>query len=537
MTAEALTGSDYRVLLLPLTRRDGEVTREVLQHAGISCAICPEPSDFEREVRAGAGAVILSDTLAEEADSTRVLQALGQQWTWSDIPTILLSRTDRRSKASTQMTAALTNVTILDRPTSPRTLVSAVRAALRGRRRQYELRDQLQALREADEAMRAADRLKDEFLAMLGHELRNPLAPICTAVEVLLRQLPDDSPALAAIKIVERQTNHLTRLVDDLLDVSRITQGRIRLHRLPVPVDSVVTQAVESIAPLLREKGHRVAVEQAPSPLWVDGDSARLVQCLTNLLHNAAKYTDPGGNIRVEIRAGADTVVIVVTDDGIGISPELLPRIFDLFVQSDRALDRSEGGLGIGLSVVHRLIEMHGGSVTVASTRIGGGSSFEVRLPRIAPPPVTAPQACRCPPATAKKMLVVDDNVDAASSLAEVLVLDGHVAEAVFTARGALHQAAASAPDIVLLDIGLPEMDGYQVARALRALSSSVRLVALTGYGQAEDVQRALAAGFDAHLVKPVDFATLRRIIAEIPDTVGGGGETVRPLHGSLSAD
>jgi len=537
MNADALTGSDYRVLLLPLTRRDGEVTREVLRRAGIACAVCPEPRDFEREVRAGAGAVILSDTLAEEADAGLVLQALGEQWTWSDIPTILLSRADRRSKATTQMTAALTNVTILDRPTSPRTLVSAVRTALRGRRRQYELRDQLQALREADEAMRAADRLKDEFLAMLGHELRNPLAPICTAVEVLLRQLPKNSPALASIKIVERQTNHLTRLVDDLLDVSRITQGRIRLQRLPVEVGSVVTQAVESVAPLLREKGHRVSVEPTPAPLWVEGDSARLVQCLTNLLHNAAKYTDPGGNIRLEAQPVAETVVITVTDDGIGIAPELLPRIFDLFVQSDRALDRSEGGLGIGLSVVHRLIEMHGGSVGVASTRIGRGSSFEVRLPRIPPPPETPPQARRGPARKAKKMLVVDDNVDAASSLAEVLTLDGHLAEAVFTARGALHHAAAALPDIVLLDIGLPEMDGYEVARELRAMSSSVRLVALTGYGQAEDVQRALAAGFDAHLVKPVDFATLRQIIAEIPDSPGGGGaETVSPLRDSVSA-
>jgi two-component system, sensor histidine kinase len=513
MTAEVDRASDYLVLILPPTRRDGEATRTVLERAGLKCAVYEGPLALAEQIGTGMGAIVLTDALAADPEASQVMAALLRQPSWSDVPTILLSRVDGQSASTTQLLASLTNVTVLDRPTSTRTLVSSVHAAIRGRARQYQIRDQLDALRGAEDALRSADRRKDEFLAMLAHELRNPLAPIRTASELLARLLPPDPKTQAIVDIVKRQVIHLTRLVDDLLDVSRITQGRIQLQRRPLELGPIVAHAMESVEPLLRDKRHKVVVTSCFEPLFVDGDSARLVQCIANLLTNAAKYTDPSGEIRVELRSEQSRAVIVVTDNGVGMSKELLPRIFELFVQSERSLDRSEGGLGIGLSVVQRLVEMHGGQVAAASAGPGRGSTFQISLPTIAAPKQGRNQPSR-PAMEPKRVLVVDDNVDAAASLAEFLRLDGHEAEAVYSAKGALEAIATFSPDVVLLDIGLPEMDGCEVAKRIRAGGSSVRLVALTGYGQDEDVQRTHAAGFDAHLVKPVDFVLLERTIS-----------------------
>jgi signal transduction histidine kinase/ActR/RegA family two-component response regulator len=429
------------------------------------------------------------------------------------VPTIVLSRADGQTAATTRLLASLTNVTVLDRPTSPRTLVSSVQAAIRGRSRQYQIRDQLDALRAAEDALRNADRRKDEFLAMLAHELRNPLAPIRTASELLARLVPSEPKMQAIVAVLKRQAIHLTRLVDDLLDVSRITQGRIQLQRHALDLAPILAQAMESVEPLLRDKRHKVVVTSCVEPLFVNGDSARLVQCIANLLTNAAKYTDTSGEIRVELRSEPSRAVIVVTDNGVGISRELLPRIFELFVQSERSLDRSEGGLGIGLSVVQRLVEMHDGQVVASSAGPGRGSTFEIRLPTVAAPKQSTKKS-KPRPGAPKRVLVVDDNVDAAASLAAFLQLDGHQAEAVYSAQGALDAIVTFGPDVVLLDIGLPQMDGYEVAKRIRAAGSCVRLVALTGYGQAEDIERTHSAGFDAHLVKPVDFAALERSLS-----------------------
>jgi signal transduction histidine kinase len=513
MAAESEYGHDYRVLLLPPTRRDSEVTRALLERAGLTCTVCTEPAALAAEIQSGVGAIVLTDAISADASMAQVTAALGRQPSWSDVPTILLSRSDRQTAATARLVAGLSNVTILDRPTSPRTLVSSVQAAIRGRQRQYEIRDQLVALRAAEEALRNADRRKDEFLAMLAHELRNPLAPIRTASEVLARTLPPEARTQATLDLVKRQVVHITRLVDDLLDVSRITQGRIKLQRRPVELAAIVTQAMESVEPLLRKKRHTVTRIASFQPLYVDGDSARLVQCLSNLLTNAAKYTDPSGAIRVELRCEQGDAVIAVSDNGMGIAAALLPRIFDLFVQSDRSLDRSEGGLGIGLSVVQRLVRMHGGEVSAASAGPGRGATFEIRLPQI-PPPQEPTRPRPRPTIQPQRILVVDDNADAANSLAEFLRLDGHVTEAVYSAKGALQSVASFGPNVVLLDIGLPEMDGYQVARQIRSAASGVRLVALTGYGQTEDTQRTRSAGFDAHMVKPVDLDALQGVIA-----------------------
>jgi len=363
-------------------------------------------------------------------------------------------------------------------------------------------------------ALEVADRQKNEFLAMLAHELRNPLAPLRNAGEILARTLPEQSGGHAVVSMLKRQVSQLTRLVDDLLDVSRITQGRVELQRRPIELGNVVTQAIETAEPLFQAGRHEVSVLANSRALYVDGDTTRLVQAIVNILTNAAKYTDSGGKIRVETHAEGPDAVITISDSGVGIAPELLPRVFDLFVQGERTLDRSLGGLGIGLSVARRLIEMHGGGLTAASAGLGQGATFEIRLPRLARSHEVAGQAQGTTVAP-RRILIVDDNADAANSLALVLGLDGHVTEAVYSATEALTRATEFKPEVVLLDIGLPEMDGYQVARRLRAKPelAGTRIVALTGYGQSDDVQRSREVGFDDHLTKPVDFAALARTL------------------------
>lgn len=366
----------------------------------------------------------------------------------------------------------------------------------------------------AEEALSEADRRKDEFLAMLAHELRNPLAPIGIAAEILARTLSAESRARSqgAVDIIKRQIAHLTRLVDDLLDVSRITQGRIELKREPVDLARVVTQALETVEPQVHRKHHEVLISTGYEPLWVTGDFERLVQCVSNILSNAIKYTEPGGQIRVRSRSDQTSAVIEITDTGAGIATELLPRIFDLFVQSTHTLDRAQGGLGIGLAVVKRLIDMHAGEVSVRSAGLGQGSTFEIRLPRCARPPDVSvhEMAVQIPPS---RVLIVDDNQDAADSLAVLLRLQGHEALAVTRVQAALECLDSFTPDVALLDIGLPEMDGYELAGRIRAQLNRVRLVAITGYGQPEDRQRTQAAGFDDHLVKPIEISALERIL------------------------
>jgi PAS domain S-box-containing protein len=369
------------------------------------------------------------------------------------------------------------------------------------------------ARKSIEAALDEANRRKDEFLAMLAHELRNPLAPIGNASELLARIIVDDSRAETAVQMIKRQVAQLTRLVDDLLDVSRITQGRVELRREPVELATVLAQAVETVGALVRVKRHELSVVSHYEPLYVDGDLVRLVQCVGNLLANAAKYTDPGGKIRVQTRAEDAQAVIEVTDNGAGIGPELLPRVFDLFVQSDRTLDRAQGGLGIGLSIVKRLTEMHAGQVTAHSPGPGLGSTFAIRLPRIARPEVMPETgAIRAPP---QRILIVDDNADSAHSLALLLTLSGHTTRVALSSEEALAGAVSFEPQVALLDIGLPRMNGYELARRLRRAPNlaAVRLIALTGYGQTEDRERALAAGFDDHLIKPVDLSALERAL------------------------
>jgi CheY-like chemotaxis protein/anti-sigma regulatory factor (Ser/Thr protein kinase) len=355
------------------------------------------------------------------------------------------------------------------------------------------------------------------FLAMLAHELRNPLAPIRHASELLTRMLAQDSKAQRLLAMITRQTDQLTRLVDDLLDVARIAQNRIVLRKQPLEISGLIDQAVETVQSIISEKGHELRVEKPAALLYVHGDRARLAQSLSNVLHNAAKYTEPGGAITLRVRSSDKQVELEVRDSGIGIPEHLLAQVFDPFVQSERALDRTEGGLGIGLSIVKGLIEMHGGSVNAASEGPGCGSTFTIRLPRISlPEAVEQPQ--RPPgPAVRRRVLIVDDNVDAADSLAMLLKAEGHEAETAYSASSALEAIERLRPEIVLLDVGLPQIDGYEIARRLRTSNTvpGIRLIALTGYGREEDRERARLAGFDGHLLKPADMAALQQFFTQ----------------------
>ncbi|HEV2664937.1 MAG TPA: PAS domain S-box protein, partial [Blastocatellia bacterium] len=370
----------------------------------------------------------------------------------------------------------------------------------------------------AEEAIKEADRLKDEFLATLSHELRNPLAPIRNAVQAL-KQLGPPDPQLQQLRgIIDRQVAQMTRLVDDLLDISRITQNRITLHKERLELMTVVGRAVETSRPLIDDRKHHLAVSLPAEPAAVEGDLTRLAQVISNLLNNAAKYTEEGGNIWLTAEKSGAEVILKVKDDGIGIQPHILPRIFDLFTQADGSLDRSQGGLGLGLALVRRLVELHGGRVEARSEGQGKGSEFAVHLPaateveskgEIAETAASVSSAKRC------RILVVDDNADAAESLAMILRLKGHEVRVAYDGLVAIESARDFRPEVVLLDIGLPVMDGYEVARQLRRLdeAKAAFLIAMTGYGRAEDRIKALSAGFNYHITKPADLQELDAVI------------------------
>jgi signal transduction histidine kinase len=366
----------------------------------------------------------------------------------------------------------------------------------------------------ANARLEEADRRKDEFLGMLSHELRNPLAPVRNAVELLRRAGPDAAQACRATEVISRQVDHLTRLVDELLDVTRIARGKIELRRERVDLAGVVARVCDDYRPLLVQQGLALTVD-APGPAWVDADPTRLAQVVGNLLHNSAKFTDPGGRVAVTLRAEGAAAEIRVVDTGAGMDAETLARAFEPFAQADRSLARSSGGLGLGLALVKGIVELHGGSAEASSAGLGQGSELVVRLPLASGPAAAAegPWGAAAP-AGPRRVLVVDDNVDAALTLADVVALFGHAAEVVHDGPAALAAARARRPDVVLCDIGLPGMSGYEVAEALRReLGPGVRLVAVSGYARPEDVARAHEAGFDAHVAKPADPAELERLL------------------------
>jgi signal transduction histidine kinase/CheY-like chemotaxis protein len=406
------------------------------------------------------------------------------------------------------------------------------------------VKERTAALRASQEELQEAARRKDEFLAVLAHELRNPLAPLRNALEIL--RLADGEDVIGKDQeltaMMQRQVRYLVRLVDDLLEVSRITRGKLQLRKERVELTQVIEDALETSRPLIESAGHQLVVTLPPDPILLDADPIRLAQVLANLLNNAAKYTDPGGRIGLTSEREGSEVVVRVRDNGIGIPAEMLPRIFDLFTQVDLLSGRAQGGLGIGLTVVRSLVQLHGGSVFAYSAGPGQGSEFTLRLP-IAREPRQGPRAEKAPEARSHvgalsrgRVLIVDDNRDAAESLGILLNIMGSEVRVVYDGASALEAMSGFQPAVVLLDLGMPGMDGFQVARRVRQqpVLKEVTLIALTGWGQEEDRRRCREVGFDHHLVKPVDIEALEALLVSLPSfrqqTAGAGdGRLNRP--------
>jgi signal transduction histidine kinase/ActR/RegA family two-component response regulator len=388
------------------------------------------------------------------------------------------------------------------------------------RRRGEAERDEL--LRTAQTAQReaeAADRAKDEFLAMLGHELRNPLSAVRNALAAATFSEANRPRALA---IARRATDQLGRIVDDLLDVARMTQGSIRLRKAPLSLGTLLQQTADGVQGLMHDRGHSLTVVLPPEDVRLDADASRIEQAIANVLTNAAKYTDPGGKVTLTLEQSPGQAIIRVCDTGVGIAPDVLPRVFDMFTQGERSLDRAQGGLGIGLTLVRRIVELHGGSVEAQSSGVGAGTEFVIRLPTTRAGggelvPTEEPQR-RAPTRKPARVIVVEDNPEAAESLVMVLELLGHVVRVVHHGPAAIEAAHADAPDVMLIDIGLPEMNGYEVAQVIRGDTSlrHLALIALTGYGEPKDRARAMAAGFDDHVVKPVDLDVLGELVERV---------------------
>ncbi len=513
---------DERVLVLPVTRRDGEVTCELLERAGVACVVCKDLAGMAAEVDHGVGALMLTEAALVQPEIAMLLAALREQPAWSDVPVVMLMRDHQSPTSGVRRLELLGNVTVLDRPVSTRSMISALQSALRDRRKQYRIRDQLLQQARSEEALMQADRRKDEFLATLAHELRNPLAPIRTGLQILAKMPGANERAQRLHEIMERQMGQMVKLIDELLEVSRISTGKVVLRKERVDMRSVVTLALEGSQPLVDAAQHSLHVALLDEPVWVLGDPSRLAQVVSNLVNNSAKYTPNGGRIRVELVREGGQAVVSVEDSGVGIPANLLKHVFDMFAQVNRTLDRAQGGLGIGLSLVRRLMELHGGTVEAASEGLDCGSRFTVRIPLLpadsvldAAAPPEAPGLSIDKPI---RVLIVDDNTDAAETLAMLLEAHGHSTRKAHSAPAGLRAADEFRPDAIFCDIEMAGMTGYEVAARLRLdpAHASALLVAVTGRGAEEDQRRSLRAGFDLHLTKPVSDEAVQHALMRL---------------------
>lgn len=539
------TDHEQRVLVLVPNTRDSERTVQILCDAGVASEPCLTTSQLCTELSGGAGAVLLTEECLSADTKGEIEQTLRAQEPWSSIPVILVARENAPESIHRSVMGGYPSVTILEKPVRARTLIGAVQSALRGRANQYQvrallrererqsqelaardekLRAALAALSQQAERLRSADKLKDQFLATLAHELRNPLAPITVGLSVL-ESRADPSTSSSTMAIMRRQVNHMVRLIDDLLDVSRITTGKLELKVERFRLRAAIDAAVEASMPRLSAGQHNLVIEMPDDTLLLDADQTRVAQVVSNLLNNAAKYTPNGGHIELSVRQVNEEVIIIVRDNGIGIPRGKLEDVFEMFGQIDHPLDRSAGGLGIGLALVRRLVEMHGGHVEAFSEGDGKGSTFTVRLPAVktrSEPETLATEPPVKLESGSNRVLVVDDNEDAGELLGVMLAQEGFEPVIVKDGPSALKTAEDLTPSVVILDIGLPGMNGYEVAMKLRqdARFSDLAIIALTGWGSPEDKRRALEAGFDLHLTKPVFAEDLRRAIRAVRPAV-----------------
>lgn len=498
---------DGRVLV-SAPARDGRLTCGFLTEAGFSCVNTESWEAFRAEFEQGVGAVVIAGEYLTESVLSNLQALIDAQAAWSDLPIIIVVGTE--PVIDEERLARLGNVSLLQRPVSVDTLRSTVRAALRGRRRQYQIRDLLQ---QRDDA----DKRKDEFLAMLAHELRNPLAPLRTGLQLLKLDPPPELVARTKATM-ERQITNLTRLIDDLLDVSRITRGKIVLRKNSVDVRQSISEGVSAAQPLATSKSLELHVEVPGEPVILAADPVRLEQIIGNLIGNAIKFTPAGGSIRVSLDVDGEWAVMRVRDTGAGIPPDQIDRVFDLFGQATVSIDRGLGGLGIGLTVVRLIAELHGGTANIFSEGEGLGTEAVVRLPmqRQAVTVGAAVDPRVAPRGSAKRVLLVEDNADVIDMLAAYLQRLGHDIIQAREGRAGLEAALRWWPEVIVCDIGLPELDGYEIARRVRRTPglSACRLIAVSGYGDTIDRERARKAGFDHYLTKPADPVQLAALIA-----------------------
>lgn len=503
----------HRVLILAPIGRDADLIASVFGDAGIAAHRCNDAGELCALLKEGAGAVIIAEEALDPNAMALLNDTLQQQPPWSDMPVLILTgqplSIPLKPRSFTQI-ARHASITLVDRPVRMKSLVTTAESLLRFRSRQYEVRELMHKLE---------DRIheRDRFLAILGHELRNPLAAI-----LLATQMAEDDGRLEAehVRRIEQQSKHLTRLVNDLLDLSRVTSGKIVLRNSLVNFSEAVQQVIDTVGSLMREQKLTLTFDCPEEALFVDGDPVRLDQIVTNVLTNAMKYTPDGGQVQVVLACTDDEVLLKVSDTGVGIAPERIGGIFQLFAQAENAIGRAQGGMGIGLALVKNLTELHGGSVTAESDGVGKGSTFTVRLPRAEAPDAAAfvkPVSRASAPANgdgARRIVVVEDNDDLRDLLRMRLKRLGHDVEVAPDGERGVEMLISEKPDVAFVDIGLPGLDGYGVAQKVReVLGDSIFLVALSGFGQPDDKRKALEAGFNQHLTKPAEMQDIERVL------------------------
>jgi signal transduction histidine kinase/ActR/RegA family two-component response regulator len=502
-----------RILILAPIGRDAELLCTHLQKGGMPCHVCSNMDEICAAIDEGAGALMFTEEALTPEATHKLALVLQAQPAWSEVPVIILTGLPsfETKHRSFRELGQRTNITLVDRPVRIQSLISAAQSSLRARMRQYQVHDLMAKLED-----RVHER--DRFLAILGHELRNPLGAILLASQML-----EDDGRLDGdhARLIERQSRHLTRIVNDLLDLSRVVSGKIVIKRQLIDLRSIAEQSLE----VLREsaRSHEVSIElRVPDEgVHVNADPVRIDQILNNVLGNAIKYTPEGGHILITVRSEVGQAVICVEDDGVGIAPERIGAIFELFAQAENAIGRSQGGMGIGLALVRNLVELHGGSITAQSDGIGKGCKFTIRLPLADATAIAAvkPRGERTPGEDAvRKIVIVEDNADVRDLLRLKLRKLGHSVDAVGDGVAGVEKILSIKPDMALIDIGLPLLDGYQVASQVRSqLGSEVVLVAVSGFGQPEDKKKAIDAGFDDHITKPADVQDIESLFARFP--------------------
>lgn len=510
---------ETRVLLVPASAVDQRMTEKVMREAKIELTICRNLSELCQEMDRGAAVLLLPAAISRRDSLFDLVDRLKNQPAWSDLPVVFLA--DRRSPPPPDL-VALDVATILHPPLHVVELLSIVRSGIVARRRQYEIRDLLEQQQRIQHELREMDRRKDIFLATLAHELRNPISPIQSALDLLdveSGSLQDEDDLR---RVIKQQVRQLRRIVDDLLDVSRITRGNIRLVKNVIDIRDCISNGIESARPFITTSRQSLSVNLGEHPVYVFADAARIAQVTANLLNNAAKYTPRHGRIELCLKHEGQWVILEVQDTGIGVSEEKAESIFDLFQQHDIEKERGQAGLGIGLSLVQQLLRLHGGSISVSSRGTGLGSTFTVRLPGTDAPETgyqTPPETCDFSAVgRPRSILVVEDMRSIRFVIKRLLEKLGHQVLTAENGYVGLVLAEQSRPDLILSDISMPKMNGYQMVQKLRQdpAFATTRIIAMTGYGQKEDREKALASGFDDHLTKPVDVDQIQRILGEL---------------------